>query len=162
MNYENMFVPIESDEDLYIDSDKNLLNSNDAKLLNKHFHRTMKKVNTKVGKKRVVIEYYSSGPMNTTITHAVSGAKQIGFQVGSIYEDLFFKVSLTTSSTPLTLFYYSPEEYERMTGSIVSQHSKERFRMNQWVIRNDPLDTNHVSKLFYENPAEYRRVTGIV
>jgi len=128
MNYENMFVPVEGDEEFYMENDKNLFNQNEAKLLNKHFHRTMKKVNTKIGKKRVIIEYYSSGPINTTITHAVSGAKQVGFQVGSIYEDLFFKVSLTTGSTPLTLFYYSPEEYERHQYIILTEELKSVWR----------------------------------
>jgi len=130
MNYEDMFVPIEGDEDLYIEIENknNKLYSNDSKLLNKHFHRTTQRVNTKGGKKRVTIEFYSSGPINTTITHAISGAKQIGFQVGSSYEDLFFKVSLTTGSQPLTLFYYSPEEYEKHQYITLSDELKSVWR----------------------------------
>jgi len=127
MNYEDMFVPVEGDEELYMDNE-NKLNLNDAKLLNKHFHRRSQRVPTKLGSKRVMIEYYSSGPINTTITHAISGAKQSGFQVGSSYEDLFFKVTLTTGSQPVTLFYYSPEEYERHQYCTLSDELKSKWK----------------------------------
>ena len=127
MNYEDMFVPIESDEELYMEND-NKFNLNDIKLLNKRFHRRSQRVNTKLGNKRVMIEYYSSGPINTTITHAISGVKQLGFQVGSSYEDLFFKVTLTTGSQPLSLFYYSPEEYERHQYCTLTDELKTKWK----------------------------------
>jgi hypothetical protein len=129
MNYEDMFIPVDGNEDLFFSDDYNKKNSvNDFKLANKHFHRINKRINTKLGTKKVVIEYYSSGPINTTITHAISGVKQIGFQVGTIYEDLFFKVTLTTSSQPLTLFYYSPEEYEKHHYTTLSDDLKSAWR----------------------------------
>ena len=132
MYYEDIFVPLESDLELYMENENNLIsakNSNDIKLLNKHFHREMRKINTKLGKKKVTIEFYSSGPVNSTITHAVSGSKQTGFLVGSVYEDLFFKVVIATNNIPLTLFYYSPEEYERHQHVTLSVDIKEKWNV---------------------------------
>jgi len=115
-------------------------------------------------KKRPQFFHQPIASLNKNILHAITG-EELPYKIGSKDEFRFYVVMDNDPHNykePRRLFFYSPEEYERMTGTIVSQHSKERFRMNQWVIRNDPLDTNHVSKLFYENPAEYRRVTGIV
>ena len=111
-----MFVPVDADDDYYADYDtKQMKAMNDLQLANKHFHKDLKRIKTKTGKKTVTVEYYSSGPIKTIITHALSGVKQRGCQVGSVYEDLYFKVGLSnsTSKDPITLFYYSPEEYEK-------------------------------------------------
>lgn len=127
MNYEEMYGSNEYDEEFYMENE-NKLNLNDLKLLNKRFHKRSQRVNSKLGKKRVMIEYYSSGPINTTITHAISGVKQLGFLVGSSNEDLFFKVTLTTNSLPLTLFYYTPEEYERHQYATLSEELKTKWK----------------------------------
>lgn len=134
MDYQDMFIPIDADEDLYMNSDiKNQKVINDLQSENKHFHREVKRIKTKSGKKNmtieknVTIEYYSSGPINTTITHAITGSRERGNLVGSVYEDLFFKVCITTGDQPFTLFYYSPEEYEKHHYIQLSSDIKEKW-----------------------------------
>jgi hypothetical protein len=78
-------------------------------------------------RKNMTIEYYSSGPINTTITHAITGTRERGNLVGSIYEDLFFKVCIATKNQPITLFYYSPEEYEKHHYIQLSSDIKEKW-----------------------------------
>ena len=127
MNYEDRFVPIEADEDLYIENDNKLFKSMQDNQGNKHHHRVVKRIKTKSGRRTVNIEYFSSGPIGTTITHAVSGVKQRGNIVGSIYEDLFFKVGIVNGNGPVTLFYYSPEEYEKHQYITLSDAIKSKW-----------------------------------
>ena len=127
MNYEDRFVPIEADEDLYIENDNKLFKSMKDNEGNKHHHRVVKRIKTKLGRRTVNIEYFSSGPIGTTITHAVSGVKQRGNIVGSVHEDLFFKVSIVNGNGPLTLFYYSPEEYEKHQYITLSDAIKSKW-----------------------------------
>jgi hypothetical protein len=131
MNYEDMFVPREDDQDLYMENDTKILKSMSDFETNKHHHKIFKRIITKTGKKTLSIEYYSTGAIGTTITHAVSGQKQRGYFVGSVHEDLFFKVSLANGengSEPMTLFYFSPEEYEKHQYVTISDDIKSRWR----------------------------------
>jgi hypothetical protein len=132
MNYEDRFVPIEDNEDLYVDFDTKGNNFiNNLKLTNKRFHKINKKVNTKTGKKTINVEFYSSGAIGNFITDAISGSKQKGYIVGSQYEDLFFKVSICNnklSNEHITLFYSSPEEYERHQYVNISDNVKTKWR----------------------------------
>jgi len=78
------------------------------------------------------IESYST-PLhsNALIRHAVDGIR-CPHRVGSKHEDLYFKVSdTTTENGPRRLYYYSPEEFERHQYVTVSQSIKE-----DWNIRN--------------------------
>jgi hypothetical protein len=129
MNYQDMFVPVDMDEDMYLDFDtKHKKAMNDLQSTNKHFHKEIKRIRLKTGRKSISIEYYSSGPINTTITHALSGVKEYGFLVGSSHEDLFFKVCTSTGKEPLTLFYYSPEEFEKHQSTQLSDNVKNKWR----------------------------------
>lgn len=127
MNYEDRFVPREADEDLYIENDNKLFKSMQDNQGNKHHHRVVKRIKTKLGRRTINIEYFSSGPIGTTITHAVSGVKQRGNIVGSVHEDLFFKVSIVNGNGPVTLFYYSPEEYEKHQYITLSDAIKSKW-----------------------------------
>lgn len=132
MNYEDRFIPTQGDEDLYVEMEtrqKNILD--EIKLSNPRFHRINKTIYTKSGKRVIPIEFYSSGATGTIITHAISGNKQKGYIVGSINEDLFFKVSFCsnkTSNEHVTLFYYSPEEYESHQLVTLSDSIKDKWR----------------------------------
>lgn len=131
MNYEDMFVPREADEDLFNENDTKLFKSFQDFETNKHHHKVVKKIKTKLGKKTLNIEYYSSGPIRSTITHAVSGVKQRGSIVGSMDEDLFFKIRLVNrknGNEHVTLFYYSPEEYEKHQFTAISDNIKLKWR----------------------------------
>ena len=67
-------------------------------------------------RKMVYYELYGSGDMNARIRHAITGFKT-NHIVGSKDEDLYFVVSdargLTKTQNPLTLYFDSPEQYEK-------------------------------------------------
>jgi len=71
------------------------------------------------------LEVYSSGIF---IRNAVTGQRS-QFKVGSNDEDRFFSVIIGTGEhqSPITLFYISPEEYERHHRCILNQETKERW-----------------------------------
>lgn len=86
--------------------------------------------------KRVPVEFYMSKYMpGTPIRNAISGIRENKCLVGKKEEGLFFKVSLAIhdiGQDPYgTLFYTSPEEYERHFHATVSQSIKEK-----WMERN--------------------------
>jgi len=64
----------------------------------------------------IKVEYYASGVMGTPIRNAITGERYRDFLVGSKEEELFFKVKICNGETGregVTLFYESPEAYER-------------------------------------------------
>ena len=81
--------------------------------------------------KNVVVENYGSGQQGSRIRNAVTG-QRYPYLVGSINEDLFFKVSEATGRNgrkhTLTLFYDSPEQYENHHFTILSQDIKNRWQ----------------------------------
>lgn len=73
------------------------------------------------------MEVYSSH--SSYIRHATTG-QRTQFKVGSPDEDRFFSVIISTGeqgNEPITLFYISPEEYERHHKCVLSQDTKERW-----------------------------------
>lgn len=78
--------------------------------------------------KKVTIENHGSGQTGSRIRNAVTG-ERYPFLVGSVYEDLFFKVSESSGrggrKDPLMLFYDTPEQYENHHFTFVSQPVKE-------------------------------------
>jgi len=85
------------------------------------------------------IEAYSSGDVGSRIRDAVTGDRYRNYLVGSKNEDLFFKVRICTGEfggrEGPTLFYSSPEEYERHTRSVVNEEMK-----NKWLSKNTRAD----------------------
>jgi len=64
-----------------------------------------------------VAYFHTSTNPGSTIRNAVTGIYESGYLVGSVNEDLFFKVAFTTNATKQVLFYDSPEQYERHFGT---------------------------------------------
>jgi len=131
MEYDNRFHPTEDNdiEDFDI-TGKSLYSLQNLKSSDKRFHKQRKTIqieteNGNLVRKQVVIEYYSSGPTGSNIRNAQTGVytKDI---VGSKQEDLYFKVTLTDNQ-PLTLFYDSPEQYERHQRVKLSHETKEHW-----------------------------------
>jgi hypothetical protein len=82
--------------------------------------------------KRVPVEFYmSKHTPGTHIRNAISGIRENKCLVGKKEEGLFFKVSLAVhdiGQDPYgTLFYTSPEEYERHFYTTVPQSMKENW-----------------------------------
>jgi hypothetical protein len=80
--------------------------------------------------KTVTIENFGSGQIGTRIRNAVTGMRYTNL-VGSIDEDLFFKVIDSTGrkgrKEPLILFYDTPEQYENHHYTTLQQNVKERW-----------------------------------
>jgi hypothetical protein len=137
------------------DFDNDTVNSND---LNKNALETMNKHNKKYVKitrsfnkkwidgkfyKKIQIDCFKSGRSGNRIVNAVTGEYTTHI-VGSVDEDLYFKVSLCTRESgikePIHLFYDSPEQYENHHFNIVIIPLKER-----WYEKN--LEAKKTNKL---------------
>jgi hypothetical protein len=92
--------------------------------------------------KTIQIEFYSTvlTPGNY-IRNAITGTRFKEYRVGSSDEYLFFKVTNCAVSNrkcgePLTLFYDSPEQWEKHFRCEISQEEKLKWqgrRDNQWA-----------------------------
>jgi|694.fasta_scaffold09222_14 hypothetical protein len=80
--------------------------------------------------KTVTVEDHGSGQIGSKIRNAVT-AQRYNHLVGSINEDLFFKVSeasgLNGRNEPLRLYYDTPEQYENHHFVSVNQTVKENW-----------------------------------
>jgi hypothetical protein len=81
-------------------------------------------------RKYIMVDNYGSGPYGSLVRNAVTGITY-NIKVGSKDEDLLFKVNLTTCHPkrrePLTLYYDSPEEYEKHHLTYVPNVIKEKW-----------------------------------
>ena len=129
MEYDNRFHPAEgNDIEDYDINNKNSYTLQNLKSLDKRFHKHKKTVpvETESGntiRKQITIEYYSCGPSGSNIRNAQTGVYTQDI-VGSKNEDLYFKVTVADGSL-LTLFYDSPEQYERHQREKLSQETKD-------------------------------------
>jgi hypothetical protein len=96
--------------------------------LDKHYHIMKRFINNKV----VNIGIYETPLMpGSIIRDAIYGSKQ-HYRVGGNDESLYFKVKFSTGEEGLgsesrNYFFDSPEQYEKHTGSVVPQESKEAW-----------------------------------
>jgi hypothetical protein len=78
--------------------------------------------------KKIDIEYYATFlTPGSIIRNAISGGYEKGLHVGFSDEDLFFKVRLASDKCDdkvRTLFFDSPEQYERHFGVSISPEAK--------------------------------------
>ena len=101
----------------------------DAKSEDKGYHKITKFVNFK----KVEIEMYSDPLIiGRSIRNAITGVRQTGYKMGYFDEYLFFKVGYFAGGKGLkcaspTLFYDSPEQYERHMHCTVSTKIKEQW-----------------------------------
>lgn len=80
--------------------------------------------------KQVEIGVYGSGSQGSQIRNAETG-EYYRFLVGSSNEDLFFKTMICSgivSNGPLTLFYDTPEQYERHQNTKLDYTTKKRWQ----------------------------------
>jgi hypothetical protein len=110
------------------------------------------KINTKknklfIGKdenERELYIYGSKGQGNY-IYSATSGYKT-NYKVGSLDEDLFFSVidsrANDTIKEPITFYFDSPEQFERLLNCSVSQECKEKWHNKFLIARNRVVNSN--------------------
>lgn len=95
------------------------------------------------------IEAYSSGDVGSRIRDAITGDRYRNYLVGSKNEDLFFKVRICTGEfsgrEAPTLFYSSPEEYERHSRSVLGEELK-----NQWFLKKSGANVQHKKEVEQE------------
>lgn len=86
---------------------------------------------------------YFKSKIGGNIVNAVHGDKY-PYKVGSVDEKRFYTVMITEGKEAVKLFYSNPEEYENHRRSTVSQELKEKWRMEQEMLRRKEigLDTN--------------------
>jgi hypothetical protein len=117
-------------ETITVDSQKKKYRKmwDDAKKVDKGYHKIKRNYNHK----KVEIEVYTtSNTPGKMIRDAITGNKYNQYRVGSVNEHLFFKVTLATGEIGrdgTTMFFDSPEQYERHMKCEISQAIKE-----QWV-----------------------------
>lgn len=114
MEYDDRYTPLEAND--YDDLNHNQQNAlKKVKILNRGYHKITKNILVNNKNKNIELGVYGSGSQECQIRNAETG-EYYKYKVGSFDEDLFFKVMISTgevSSGPLTLFYDSPEHYER-------------------------------------------------
>jgi hypothetical protein len=128
MEYDDRYAPLESND--YDDSNHNQQGAlKNVKSLNRGYHKIM--INTVINnkKKKIELGVYGSGSHESPIRNAETG-EYYKYKVGTMDEDLFFKVMISTGevpSGPLTLFYDSPEHYERHQYLELDNYTKKRW-----------------------------------
>lgn len=87
----------------------------------------------KINRKRTSIDVYSTDMVpGGKIRNAISGARSSNMKVGRSDESLFFKVKISTGEHGIikedtTLYFDSPEQYERHMGATVTQPQKDTW-----------------------------------
>jgi len=90
---------------------------------------------------------YASGAQGTSIRNAITGERIFAHKVGSNAEDFYFKVMICTGESktgdPLTLFYESPEHYERHLFETVDNTLKKKWqeRLGKRLVKSHPRNT---------------------
>ena len=128
------------DVDSYSISEVSTLNSinknkkskyEDLKKADPGYHKMKRFVNTKNGIKREFYEVYTTScDTGAIIRNAVTGVRFNKFRVGSRGESQFFKTRLATGETGRdgeTLYFDSPEEFEKHMRVTISPEIKEKW-----------------------------------
>ena len=111
------------------------------KSIDRGYAFVFRKVERKDGKlRRKKIEIYASGDVGSNIRDAVSG-QYWPQTVGTLGEHLFFKVGFSTGELKArngsnTLFFLSPEQYEKHFNTVLPQHLKEEWFERQLCYKN--------------------------
>ena len=114
----------------------NELNSNDEyNTIDKGYHKMKQKVDG-IYKN---IEYYKTpNRPGAIVRNAISG-NYTSVLVGSLKEDLYYKVNITATETdknnPSVLFFDSPEQFEKHFYCTVSKNTKEKWRLKNTNVR---------------------------
>lgn len=101
----------------------------------KNFKLAKRKIIDK--RKKTEIGYFTTSYIpNSKIVNAITGLRyrdedpKLNISVGSAHEDLFFKVRISNGETgqdPVTLFYDSPEQFEKHQYTLLNQKTKEAW-----------------------------------
>jgi hypothetical protein len=106
-----------------------------AKFSTKNYHR--------LWRSGIQIGVYASGD-SSYIRNAETG-EVTNYAVGSANEDLFFKVRVTGEipSGAVTLFYSSPEHYEKHQHTVLTDDMKYVWKEKQWKFMSKMFHKSH-------------------
>ena len=107
---------------------ENTLNKNN--LLNREDPDFVKIKQKNRSNRTKLIGCFCSGPQGSYIRNAVTGIKNYSNKVGSINEDLYFKVNFALGnygSRPVILFFDNPKEFETHFSITLSQSIKDKW-----------------------------------
>ena len=111
-----------------INNDSSTLNTfGKFKGISKHYHRLWRIRGDDKKKFKVQIGVHSSGDTGYTFIRNAETGEITNYVVGSMNEELFFKVRVATGefpTGPIILFYNSPEHYEKHQHIVVSDDMK--------------------------------------
>jgi hypothetical protein len=129
MYYDDQFDP--SKENEYSNDNRNKGNKimDEFKAMDKNYFSFKKYVSDKKGS--VKIELYGSYDIGSTIRNAITGVRYKDMIVGSSAEDQFFKVKMFNGNKGVTLFYDSPEDYERHQYQLLDERIKQKWHEKQ-------------------------------
>ena len=133
----------ENDDNVSLSSNRQRLKNamTDAQKADKGFFQLEQRVKGR----NVLIPVYASGQNGATIRDAITGEKQKGMKVGSYCEDLFFTAIISSGHAsltkkgrrePITLFFESPEQYERYMFTEVPTDVKQAWRTKYFQARS--------------------------
>ena len=77
--------------------------------------------------KKRKIEFYSTSEYSTCIRDAMTGRYYKDMKLGTKAECMFFKIKIFEGPRGFTLFYNSPEEFEKHQHKIISQKIKDKW-----------------------------------
>jgi hypothetical protein len=134
MEYDDRYTPLEAND--YDGQDfKQESALKKSKVLNRGYHKISRNIlfSNNKSTKKVEIGVYGSGSHESPIRNAETG-EYYKYKVGTMDEDLFFKVLISTGeipSGPITLFYDSPEHYERHQYLELDELTKKRWEVKK-------------------------------
>ena len=86
-------------------------------------------IKRKINHKNVNINIYSSGETGSNIRNAITG-EYYSDRIGTKREDLYYKIGISTGDIggdSVTLFFDSPEQYERHFFTTIPVEDKEKW-----------------------------------
>jgi len=136
-----ILIKMEYNDVCFYPDDSEVFNSNQKKVetFNRGYNKITRNIVVNNRSKPLEMGVYTSGIQGSSIRNAETG-EYYKYTVGSLDENLFYKVSNSTgefASGPITLFYESPEHYERHQNTevdIISKRAwndKKQYRLNQ-------------------------------
>lgn len=133
MEYDDRYTPLDAND---LDENIQTNDSHKIKRLNRGYHKLLRNIVINDRIKKIQIGVYGSGSHESPIRNAETG-EYYKYKVGSMNEDLFFKVIISTSEGPLTLFYDSPEHYERHQYIELDGFTKQKWELKRKSILNN-------------------------
>lgn len=123
--------------DYSVDTDLTSLQNNTKTILNSS-SKNFRLVNRKVSRrKKIQLGYFTTSFVpDSKIVNAITGIRyrdedpKVKYLVGSMEEDLLFKVSISNGENgqdPVLLFYDSPEQFEKHQYTSLKQTTKETW-----------------------------------